>query len=103
MQLYNFLESLLSGRALRRPPPAHPAHPTHLAYIVGCRGLPHDTMCPTPHTGRLMVPTHPLEPSDGGGATAHSAFSRMCPYVELPYVPNYWWRVHQIKSGCSVY
>eukprot|EP01047_Picozoa_sp_COSAG01_P075263 COSAG01_NODE_12845_length_1676_cov_1.986049_2_plen_74_part_00 len=44
---------------------------------------------PHTRTGRLIVPAHPLGPSGGGGATADSAFSRMRPYVELPYVPNY--------------
>ena len=37
-------------------------------------------MCPTPPTGRYIVPTHPAEPSGGGGATAHSGLSRTGPY-----------------------
>jgi hypothetical protein len=49
-------------------------------------------MCPTPPIGWLIVPTHPSVPLGGEGATtAHSAFTRMRPYAELPYVPNYWW------------
>eukprot|EP01047_Picozoa_sp_COSAG01_P082643 COSAG01_NODE_16963_length_1189_cov_154.471560_3_plen_104_part_01 len=34
-------------------------------------------MCPAPPTGRLIVLTHPLEPLEGGGATAPFTFSRM--------------------------
>jgi hypothetical protein len=40
-------------------------------------------MCPTPPTGRHIVPMHPLEPSGGGGATAHSGLSR----TRLYYAP----------------
>jgi hypothetical protein len=33
-------------------------------------------MCPPPPTGRYIVLMHPLEPSGGGVATAHSGLSR---------------------------
>jgi hypothetical protein len=56
-------------------------------------------MCPTPCTGRLIAPMHSLEPLVGGGGTTHSALSRMCPYVELPYVPNYWWGANHVFSS----
>ena len=48
-------------------------------------------MCPTPPTGRYIVPTHPAEPSGGGGATAHSGLSRTGPYVELHCTLYWWW------------
>jgi hypothetical protein len=47
-------------------------------------------MCPPPPTGGHIVPTHPLEPSVGGGATVHSTFSRMGPYcapIDMAILP----------------
>jgi hypothetical protein len=41
-------------------------------------------MCPTPPTGRHIVPMHPLEPSGGGGATAHSGLKS---YASVYYAP----------------
>jgi hypothetical protein len=53
-------------------------------------------MCPPPPTGRHIVPTHPLEPSGGGGATAHSSLSRTRLYyahIDMAILQNVFHRI----------
>jgi hypothetical protein len=54
-------------------------------------------MCPTPPTGRHIVPMHPLEPSGGGGATAHSGLSRTGLYyapIDMAILQNVFHRIN---------
>ena len=53
-------------------------------------------MCPTPPTGRYIVPTHPLEPSGGGGTTVYSRLSRTGPCGGLAYMA-----ISPIFDGCT--
>ena len=80
-----------------------PANPK-IAYRAAGRAVTRGTMCPTPPTGLYIVPTHPLEPSGGGGTTTYSGLSRTGPYVELRYIGGGCQSCFSVfRKSCSVY
>ena len=93
---------------LRHPPSAlsrltAPAN-SKIAYRAAGRAVTRCTICPTPPTGLYIVPTHPLEPSGGGGTTTYSGLSRTGPYVELRYIGGGCQSCFSVfRKSCSVY